>query len=79
MGIRRDRVSIEQNTAYSIVAENNSNYKATIEENFKSVNDRINKKQSISNIDKNIVKDIESFMSKLRQEYENVYDTIENR
>ncbi|HSQ89350.1 methyl-accepting chemotaxis protein, partial [Romboutsia sp.] len=79
MGIRRDVVSIDQNLAYALLAQDptETSYKTTIIENFDSINERIKMIREDSLVDEKLIDNLESSVVELRQEYEKIYAFIE--
>ncbi|MEW9079906.1 methyl-accepting chemotaxis protein [Terrisporobacter glycolicus] len=77
MGIRRNILSIDQNIAYAVVEKDISNYESTINENFNSLNERIEKIKNSPNVDINLIQQLETSIKKLEQEYEKLQVVIE--
>ncbi|RDY22454.1 methyl-accepting chemotaxis protein [Romboutsia maritimum] len=78
MGIRRDVVSIDQNLVSRFITQDptDTSYENTILKNMDSINERVKILSNDSNIDKNLIGNIESSISELRQEYEKVNGVI---
>ncbi len=78
MGIYRELTSIDQNIAYSVLAKNPSDnsYETTIENNFKSIDERIDVLKKDSHIDKSLIDKIEASMDNLNKEYQKVFSLV---
>lgn len=77
MGIRRNILSIDQNIAYAVVENDISNYESTINENFNSLHERIEKIKNSPDVDINLIQQLETSIKKLEQEYEKLQVVIE--
>ncbi|GAA0714775.1 methyl-accepting chemotaxis protein [Paraclostridium ghonii] len=81
IGVRRDLTSIDQNLAYALLAEDPTelSYKNTIEDNFKSLDKRINLLSQDSSTNKQLVNDLKNSVAQLKQEYEKAYEFIDKK
>ncbi|MGL6107880.1 methyl-accepting chemotaxis protein [Romboutsia sp.] len=76
MGIRRDIVSIDQNICYAILEGNISNYESTIEDNFKSIENRIAIIRKSSEEGNNLIDEIEDSVVELRNQYNRFHELM---
>ncbi len=78
-GIRRDLANICRNINNAFLENNQENYRTTIIEDFDIMDKRIDMLRDASTGDEKVLDDLESLAAVLRQEYEKIYQTTQQK